>query len=57
MQFRISVPMAFLNQIFKYENVDDSGSYTTGEAGTTYIYIAQLIIELICLIYVYVKVK
>ncbi|MCR5100097.1 MAG: CPBP family intramembrane metalloprotease [Butyrivibrio sp.] len=45
-----------INHIVQFKTVDDSTSYTTGDVGTTYIYLFQLAVEVICLIYVYVKV-
>lgn len=46
----------FLNQIFQYENVDDSGTYISGDIGTTIIYVIQLVVGLLCFLYVYKKV-
>ena len=46
----------FLNQIFLFNNNADTGSYTTGDSGTTVIYLIQLAVEIACLIYVYGKV-
>ena len=39
----------FLYEIFIWENVADSGSYTTGDTGTTIIYAVQLAVMLLCL--------
>lgn len=46
----------FLNEIFLYENIDDSGSYTSGDVDTTIVYLIQFVVALLCLIYVYRKV-
>ncbi len=46
----------FMNQLFLFKNQEDSGSYTTRESSTTVVYVFQLIVELICFIYVYIKV-
>ena len=35
---------------------DDTGGYVSGDSGTTVVYLIQLIVELLCFIYVYVKV-
>ena len=46
----------FLNQIFMFKDNDDSGSYTSGEVSTTVVYVIQLVVELLCFLYVYRKV-
>ncbi len=46
----------FMNQLFLYKNQDDTGGYVSGDSGTTVVYLIQLIVELLCFIYVYVKV-
>ncbi|WP_026524983.1 CPBP family intramembrane glutamic endopeptidase [Butyrivibrio sp. MB2005] len=46
----------FLNHIFEYKSQDDSEAYITGDASTTIVYVIQLVIELLCFIYVYKKV-
>ena len=46
----------FLYEIFIWENISDSGSYTTGDSGTTIIYAVQFVFMLLCLIGVYRKV-
>ncbi|WP_026496149.1 CPBP family intramembrane glutamic endopeptidase [Butyrivibrio sp. WCD3002] len=46
----------FLNHIFEYKSQDDSEAYITGDVSTTIVYVIQLVIELLCFIYVYKKV-
>ena len=46
----------FMNQIFEFEKSDDSGAYVTGDSGTTFVYMFQLVIGLLCFLYVYKKV-
>lgn len=46
----------FLNQIFLFQ-IDDSGTYVTGDVGTTIVYSIQLVVGIICLIHVYRRVN
>ena len=46
----------FINEIFLFENADNSGSYISGNAGTTVVYLIQLAVEIVVLLYVYKKV-
>lgn len=46
----------FMNQIFLFPDVENTGSYTTGDVGTTIVYVIQLVFSLLCLLYVYRKV-
>ena len=45
-----------VNQIVLFESNEDSGGYVNGDLGTTIVYLIQFIVEMICFIYVYVKV-
>ena len=46
----------FLNQIFQYETSEESGSYISDDSGTTIVYAIQLVVGLLCFLYVYKKV-
>ena len=46
---------SFMFEIFKWENITETG-YTSGNSGTTIVYIVQLVFNIACLIYVYRKV-
>ena len=42
--------------MFVFENVNETAGYTSGDAGTTIIYLIQLVVSIACFIYVYKKV-
>lgn len=44
-----------LNHIFQYQNVDTSAGYTGGDAGTTVIYLFQLVFKAAVLIHIFRK--
>lgn len=46
----------FLTDMFVFENVNETAGYTSGDAGTTIIYLIQLVVSIACFIYVYKKV-
>lgn len=46
----------FLNHIFVFNDVETADSYTSGEFGTTVVYLIQLAVQVLCLIYIYNKV-
>lgn len=47
---------SFLDEIFAFKGMDDSASYTTGDTGTTIVYLVQLAFQLAVFIGVYRKV-
>ena len=43
----------FMDQIFQYGNTEDTGTYISGNLGTTIIYTFQLFVGLLCFLFVY----
>ncbi|MBQ1354879.1 MAG: CPBP family intramembrane metalloprotease [Solobacterium sp.] len=46
----------FLDEIYQFTAADTSATYTSGDSGTTIVYLIQLAVELVCLFYIYRKV-